>query len=274
MSIKVGADLSPIAKFTGSVLGFIHAYDDPAVKNVIADRYVSRLKQGFMTHAIAAKDSPNMKHMFEWKEEFVYSGEMSTIPLFHIKVQGRGKAAKMISFDFLPSTRVVPKPNPDDTAIDPEIIAKLSDHVFRLKAVVMETQSSVEISPKNGGRLFVPWMMAKNGQGYVMTTKETEINPGGEHATGGFTQFWNNWWSTVSHDITREVTEFQETKFENNGRKYVQTRSSRTGRFGRKPEDVFKNLVAIANAEERTVKAAVKAEELADKHYEENGDWA
>lgn len=265
--IKMQADFKPMAATTGAILGMVSVMDDTDVKDGIGDTFAKKAKDGFMASIIAAKEAglPSVQHVFEWLDEEIYSGEMSNIPLFKITVKTPKGGAKLIGFTFLPSNRVVPKPDPDWWGFDPKIVGNLSDHVFRFKAIVMETNSSVDIVPKGDNRLFIPSRVGRYG--YALA-KSSTINPGGEAATGGFTTFWNSWFEANATRVATETTDAIKTMFINRGRRIVRARSRTTGRFVAARQNVYAVAEASENAAREEMRMAIKA----DKYVEEYGD--
>lgn len=191
-------DTRGLENYIGSVGGILSALANPAVQERFTASVTSRLQKRFMHDSIAANraGSENIRHMFEQPEQGpdgVANDVTSDIPLFRLKSYGSG-SDRIIGFDFLPSHRLVPLPDPARYGFNPEKLQYLSRHKFKMKALVMETMSSVTINPtKSHGRLFIPSASAERG--YFMHAGSTTINPGGYGATGGFSQWWFAWFA-------------------------------------------------------------------------------
>lgn len=214
----ITADLSGIGNFIGGVKGTLHAVETPGTQKYFIGSLTNRIKNTFMADVIAAKESgqKQLNHMFEWGNT---EGETSNIPLFKVTRRKAGPAAVNVGFTFLPSTKPVPLPNPAKYGFNPYKLRYLSRHVFYMKAIVMETQSSVEISPHKDTGLFIPTSSVPKG--YVMLRRSVTINPGGEQATGGFSNFWVNWFESRAQGITAEFAQKVEEDLGLTGRKAV-----------------------------------------------------
>lgn len=198
--IKVNADLSGLGSYIGAVQGIISAIEDPTFKGNFTDHLIGQVKKSFYAETMARAESGDarLRHVFEWGEN---QSEISNIPLFKLTTSGRA-GMKEIGYEFLPSTQFVPLPDFDRYGINPEKIKGLRRHIFQLKALVMETQTSVTIEPTYTKALFIPWEKADDG--FITTRKPVTFNPGGRAATGGFAAWWNEWFGTRAHAITAE----------------------------------------------------------------------
>ena len=201
--VSMNADLSGIGAYVGAIRGTLEAQEAPAMRGQVVNRMMTVLKKKFMTDAVAANMSgfDNLSHVFEWGEQDVRgvaTGRPSNIPLFRLTKHGDAGQGVM-SYQFLPSTKPVPLPDPERYGFKPEKLQYLRRHVFQMKALVMETQGRVQIAPRHAKKLFIP--DANTKYGYYMTSHAQTINPGGEHSTGGFARFWNAWFDSRADDI-------------------------------------------------------------------------
>lgn len=187
-------------------------------------------------------------------------GGPSSVPLFRLTKRGKGDR-KFLSYDFLPSRRPVPLPDPDRYGFKPEKLAFMRRHVFKFKAIVMETQSNVTISPTFSQKLFIPDERAKYG--YYMTSKPQTINPGGPKATGGFTEWWTLWFGTRAQGIVTEQVKMAEEFIKSTGQRVI--RDATTGRFASGKAVEF----GYVDAAERTAQIATMT---AAKNYFNEGD--
>lgn len=214
----ITADLSGIGAFIGGVQGTLRAVETPGTKKYFIGSLTNTIKNAFMADVIAAKESgyKQLNHMFEWGN---LEGETSNVPLFKVTRSKAGPTAVNVGFVFLPSTKFVPLPNPAKYGFSPYKLRFLKRHVFYMKALVMETQSSVTISPSGDKGLFIP--AANRRGGYLMTHRSVTINPGGESSTGGFTTFWTNWFESRGNQITAQFAQKVEEDLGLTGRKAV-----------------------------------------------------
>lgn len=211
------ADLSGVGAYIGTVGGILQAVEDPRFEGDFVEHLMDDVSGHFMTETIAAKEAGNgrIAHVFEWGEQ---QGEVSSIPLFKLTREG-GSGGRRLGYMFLPSTQYVPLPDPERYGFDPSKLQFLRRHTFRLKALVMETQRNVSISPVGAKRLFVPSEKAKRG--YYMTTGPVRVNPGGASATGGFALWWNEWFSMRGQAIASGQVEATQNWLVATGAKYV-----------------------------------------------------
>lgn len=215
--IGVSADMRGLGDYIGTVDGILQAVEDPRFEGDFVEHMMDSVSGTFMTDTMAAKESgaARIAHVFEWGEQ---QGEVSNIPLFKLTRTG-GKGSRRLGYMFLPSTKYVPLPDPDRYGFDPSKLQYLRRHTFQLKALVMETQRNVSVSPVGAKRLFIPSNKAKKG--YFMTTKTTNINPGGAVSTGGFADWWNQWFSMRSQQVVNTEVQKTERWLVATGAKYV-----------------------------------------------------
>lgn len=215
--MQLNANLEGIGDFIGAVEGVINAVESPDFKGDFIQSLSGRMKRKFMTDAIAANQSgyKPIKHVFEWGAT---QGTTTNVPLFAITRNKAGSSALNMSFKFLPSTEFVPLPD-GRYGISSSVLTNLSRHVFVWKALVMETQSAVEIRSSKPRGLLIPDSSKKKG--YFMTRKAVTINPGGEVSTGGFTEFWLAWFDGRGNQIAREYQAKAEQHIAKTGRKVI-----------------------------------------------------
>lgn len=199
--VVVSADLSGLGGFIGGVEGLIEAIQDPRIQEDFLGHVMDKTRTVFYAESMAAMrtGAANIKHVYEWGDE---QGEVSDIRLFKLTKGGRGGQRHM-GFAFLPSTK--PVPLPDAQAYGFPAASKrgktLSRHIFYMKALVMETKSSVLIKPRNAQKLFIPDASKKKG---FFMAPSARVNPGGPQATGGFANWWSQWFETRAPEIARE----------------------------------------------------------------------
>lgn len=253
--IDVDADLSGFGRYIGAVGGVLDAIQSAGFQDDFTEYTMNHLKKKFMAETIAANLAglSTIKHVFEWGDS---PGETTGTPLFKLNISG-GRKAKILSFSFLPST----KPVPIDPKIEPYVKRR---HVFVMKALVMETQSRVTISPKYSSKLIIPSDSRKRG--YILTPTPVNVNPGGSQATGGFASWWASWFQSSGPVYVKEATGLAQETIAKTGQKVIRDRK---GRFS----SGQKVSVAYINAEKRAaememkkaMKMVLKQEE---EHYE------
>ena len=160
MAVHMDANLDGVFGYVGAVDGIISAVENPRFEGDFADWVLSDLKEKFTADAIAVNMSGagGISHVFEWGPQTmdgVATGEASSIPLFRITKAGQG-GKKQMSFYFVPSTKPVPLPDPEKYGFKPSKLESLRRHIFKYKAIVMETQAQVTIAPTFAKRLFIP----------------------------------------------------------------------------------------------------------------------
>lgn len=221
--MTISADLSGIGSYIGAVQGTLNAVQDPRFKGNFIGSLTSQIRKKFMADAIAANmaGEAHISHVFEWGDqdgEGVATGQPSSVPLFKLTREGTGPTT-MLGYEFLPSTKPVPLPNPEKYGFKAEKLGLLRRHVFRLKALVMETQTNVVITPRQSQKLFIP--DANNKYGYYMSSNPSNINPGGSSATGGFADFWNTWFDSRAQGIVDEFVKKGEEVIAATGQKVI-----------------------------------------------------
>jgi hypothetical protein len=268
MTLKIGADLSGIGSYIGTVGGFIDAVEHPAFEGDFNEHLAHTIESHFMTESIAAniEGTANISHTFEWGGS---QGETSSIPLFRLNYDPNHKS---LSYQFLPSREFVPLPDPAKYGFSPSKLDGMRDHTFQLKAVVMETMSKVTVAPVGAKRLFIPSM--KSPRGYYMTSNPVTLNPGGKAATGGFATWWKLWFDTRAEAIVKLEAEETEEWLVLTGKKYVRYAAG-TKIGGKSVGGQFASgkgvSMAFINAQSRKVKAAVLKD--AERHFDEEA-WA
>lgn len=263
--IQFGADLSGLGNYIGVVGGFIEAIEHPGFEGDFTQHLSDTIKAHFMTESIAAnvEGTANIAHVFEWGE---VEDTGSSVPLFRLINATNGTGVRL-GYEFLPSTELVPLPDPSKYGFEPSKIANMRRHTFQLKAVVMETMNKVTVSPVGAKRLFIPDKTKKRG--YYMSSTPVHPNPGGPQSTGGFASWWKFWFDSRAEKIVKEESQRTEDFLVLTGRKYVRyaagTKMGGTSVGGRFASGKGISLSYI-NAESRRVKSAVLRD--AEKHFD------
>jgi hypothetical protein len=265
--INVHADLAGVYGFTGGSVGIIEAVESNAFQGDFTDHLMSVLKKRFTTDAIAvnASGAGGISHVFEWGDQDgsgVATGATSTIPLFRLTKKGQG-GQKMLGFYFMPSVKPVPLPDPAKYGFKADKLQYLRRHIFKYKAIVMETQTAVTIAPRNAKALFIP--LASADRGYIMTKNPVTINPGGTEASGGFSAYWTAWFEGVAPSHVAEQVELTEEMIAKTGQKILRDAA---GRFSKGQ----KVGIAYVNAAKRT--AQLEMTTAAKRYFAgDNEDW-
>jgi hypothetical protein len=216
--IVVQADLSGIGGFVGGIQGLIEAIQDPRAQDDFLGHVMDRTRTAFYAESLAAMESgaANIKHVYEWGEE---QGEVSDVRLFKLTKGGQG-SQRYMGFAFLPSTKPVPLPDPSRYGFPAASKSgkTLRRHIFYMKALVMETKSSVIIKPRMAKKLFIPDATKKKG---FFMAPSAHVNPGGPQATGGFADWWTRWFEARAPQIAKEQSEKAEELIAATGQKIV-----------------------------------------------------
>lgn len=262
MAISVDGDLTGLNAYIGAVGGILQAVEDPRFEGDFVDYMMRGVESEFVTETIAVKNAgrKSLNHVFEWGDK---QGEVSDTPLFKLTRSGQG-GLKTMGYVFLPSQKQVPLPDPDRYGFGESRLQFLRRHTFQLKAIVMETQGSVTISPLGGKRLFIP--TTQNERGFIMTERPQTINPGGPVATGGFASWWNEWFGLNAQSIVNEGAKRAENWLVATGRKYVRYAAGTVidgvkvgGRFAKGKL----STAAYINSQEKSVKEKILRESSA-----------
>lgn len=207
--INTHADLTGIERWAGSISGMLDVIDNPDFEGDFLEYTMKSLRGRFNEDTLARRTAGSLRHVFEWN---------SNRPLYKVNLAGGG-SGRYMTFTFLPSTEQVPLPG-DKFGISQDVLSKLNRHVFKLKAVVMETQSAVNIVPKNDeGKLFIP--TTSSTKGYIMYAGSTTINPGGEESTGGFASWWALWFEAHAPGHVTNISRRTEQMIGRTGQRVV-----------------------------------------------------
>lgn len=223
--IAITADLSGLAQYVGVVKGVTAAVESDIYINMFNNHTMGKLREKFNTETIAAgvAGKKTLQHVFEWPDtdsRGVSRGGSSGIPLWRVDIVGRGRMRHM-SFRFVQSRRNVPLPDPAKYGFSPNKLQYMRRHVFRFKAIVMETGSAVTIAPRYSKMLFIP--TTDNPKGYVRTPNSVSINPGGAQATGGFSEWWAGWFGARAEELVAEIVPMAEKQINMSAERSMRT---------------------------------------------------
>lgn len=271
-NVGVNADLSGITGFVGAVEGFLNILEDPRIEGMLLDKIANQIKRDFYkeTYAAAESGSAHVKHVYEWGSR---PGEISPVRLYDIVKRG-DKNAQVLSYRFKPSTVPVPLP---DTSRMKGVRGNFTRHVFTAKALVMETQDSVNIYPVHAKKLFIPDENAPRG--FVMVDR-ARVNPGGANATNGFYNWWNTWFEARGNAIQSEVVDQARAEVLATGQKVVRYAAGTVkngknvgGQFASGNIVMMGNINAVQNRAELIAEGELKRAWRSDDDFDEDGEY-
>lgn len=131
-------------------------------------------------------DSP-FHHVYEWDMVGVPQGR-----LWSNRLEGHG-ARRWATFNWRASKRTVPVPD-DELGPNAGERAFKRIHVFVWKAMVMEFDTEVTVTPKRGKWLGWESSGEKSIDGLEFSRGPVTFNPGGGNTTGSFTAAYAAWW--------------------------------------------------------------------------------
>jgi hypothetical protein len=224
-SVKFSADFSPIIESIGSFDAMAWSAKNPDYVDELIQVAHGLAENEFNVLAAAQAATGSIAHMYEWGTQGINRGRSSIKPN---PMDARARLWKdvfttdglggTLAFEFKPSLARVPKPTAAATGMNPEIIKKLSDHVFTWKARVMEMGETVTIKRKTANMLLIP---LRNGQvptgedypsrlkrGYVMAKGPIQAQPG-RNVAGNFSEFWVGFWEGQGNKIMDASIETQ-----------------------------------------------------------------
>ncbi|HWV46310.1 MAG TPA: hypothetical protein VN039_09890 [Nitrospira sp.] len=212
MTAKVLTNLESIGDLVGALSGIDSALDDQMYMEGLIKSAHGRAATAFDLAAAATAKTGRMSHVYEYGTIGVTRGmpkfadpASPKARLYVHTLVGQG-GEQSIGYTFRPARQPNPKPTPESTGVDSKYLSRLSgrQYYFYNKAYVMETGRVVEIKPRNGNFLFVPFYGEAsrdplNNRGYMMWDSR-RLGPlsarPGRSTKGEFTQFWMQWWAT------------------------------------------------------------------------------
>ena len=212
--ISIQEDFTELAFLTGKAKGM--------AKKMSTNAYLSDLvlyTHGEMTRRFdqymevlyqTTAGRKQLHHVYEWRVDSK-AGQ-----LWRHKLTGQG-GQRSATWDWKASKANIPTPSeargieghPMQTVpkdMFDEIIKNrgwTKRYVFHWKAPVMESGQEAIIQPRvPGGKIMYP---TGNPDEPVAWKTESQINPGGEETTGGFTRAWIAWWSTEAPRVFEDA---------------------------------------------------------------------
>lgn len=218
--ISFKANFDAIGQLAGSFQGISEEMASPNyMQALIRDAHDAAADAFDVAAAATARANHSISHVYEYGNPGITPGPANfndpTSPaarLYEHVITGRGNTQN-IGFVFRPAREPNPQPTAASTGVSSIYLQKLSDreYIFYNRAYVMETGQEVEIHPKNGNFLFVPFygqapLDDKNNKGFMLwnATRNGPIvtNPG-RKTQGNFSQFWMLWWQADGEALMR-----------------------------------------------------------------------
>jgi hypothetical protein len=220
--INFKADLDAVLEMIGTFEGINEAYSDAQYLDDTVTRAHREASLQFDLAAAASAGAGYLSHVYEFGVPGITAGPPRisdpTSPAARLWTHNISGTKGMYSINYVFRPAVVPNPQPTKarTGVPSKYLRKLSKrkYVFHSKAFVMETGMEVEITSKEGRRLFVPFYGMPKQVGnktYMMydAEKHGPINTTpGRNTAGTFTAFWEGWWAAQGTKIMEDnITE-------------------------------------------------------------------
>lgn len=223
MKVDFNVNTEAIARMNGAVMGiadFLHSSE--YINGLVNAAHVDAATEFDMVMAATASTG-YLTHVYEFGVTGITRGPgrisdpTSQAARLWVHDLAGGSGFYQIDYTFRPAVQPNPQPTTRDTGVASKYLRRLSrrKYVFRSKALVMETGMQVEIKPKRGNLLFVPFYGQPsrnplNRRGFMMYPFAPKnipiISTPGQNTQGTFTSFWTTWWrSTGIPMMSREV---------------------------------------------------------------------
>lgn len=208
--IRFKVDFDAFGEIAGTMEGLNDGFGSLTYLDAIAGAAHDEASKEFDLTAAASANAGYMTHMYEYGVQGITKGTARfadpTSPTARLWVHNLngGAGTYDANFSFRPALVENPRPSTANTGVPSKYIKFISrrKYVFRNRAMVMETGQEVEITPKRGRFLFVPFYgdPGPRGRGYMMWNADAlgpiTTDPG-RATTGTFTAFFHNWWRTA-----------------------------------------------------------------------------
>lgn len=222
--MRFETNLDALGEIFGAITGIQEGLKDPVYMDGLLKAAHSQATKEFDLAAAATAQTGHMSHMWEYGTPGITGGPPKfpdpTSPAARLwvhKMIGKG-GDQIITFTFREAIQRNPRLTTAQTGVPSKYLRKMSrrKYIFRWKARVIETGEEVEITPKNGHLLFVPFYGEEErserprGRGYQMYPADRKgpikVNPGATQA-GSFTKFWASWWDARGSQIIDDSVE-------------------------------------------------------------------
>lgn len=262
-------DFSAIGELVGTVDGISEGVASPSyMEGLIKDAHAKAAEE-FDAEVATVAQTGYLSHVYEFGTAGVTAGPARFDPtsqaarLWSHGITGHG-GVQDIFFTFRPAVQPNPQPTVASTGVASKYLRKLSrrKYIFRNRAMVMETGNEVEIRPKNGNFLFVPFYGEQprnplNKRGFMMWDYSKNgpiVATPGNKSQGTFSAFWQTWWRS------RGYTSIQESMYEdfNKDVAYVFAKTRKNGGILTPPTTKLNTAAARRRAKSALTRAANK----------------
>lgn len=221
--VEFMADFSPLVDSIGTFEGMAESVKNPAYMDELLQVAHGVAVNEFHVMAAAQAATGSIAHMYEWGTQGINRGRSSGRPnpmdpraRLWVDTFVTGGLNGVVGFEFRQSVGKVPKPTMTGSGMSKAVIDKMSDHVFRWKARVMEMGETVHIVPKNAKMLLIPMRngmvpidqndIVRASRGYVMAKGPITAQPG-RNVAGNFSQFWLGFWESRGNQMMDQEVE-------------------------------------------------------------------
>ena len=185
-------------------------------------------------HATARRSPQAFHHLYEW-------GFVGVPDAVLLKGRITPSQNPELRLEFQPSKTPVPRDN------DPEG-ASGDDHIFILKAEIMEYNLPVTIKPKN--KKFLYFASPTTGMG-IFAKSVTVNSPGGEATTMQLNEFWESFWDTAEVEHIPAIANQEETWVTRKFNKRINSMARSTALKGSSTKTINLGAGAIMAAKRR-----------------------
>lgn len=222
MKAQMMNNLEAVGDMIGSLKGIADGLESDVYMEGLIEEAHGKAANAFDLAAASAGAAGHMTHAWEFGTAGITAGPVRfpdpvapSARLWEHWMVGNG-GNQDIGYSFRPALNRNPRPTVASTGVPSKYLAKLSNrkYIFWNKAYVMETGQTVEITPKSGNLLFIPFYgqpaMDGSKRTFMMFPGNAQLRPG-RSSKGTFTSFWMSWWAhsgneIIEHDMEKNVT--------------------------------------------------------------------
>lgn len=221
--LKFQINSEVVAQAAGTFNGLNAEFSDDKYLDGLAEQAHTAVSLDFDLAAAATASTGRITHVYEFGVAGITRGTArigdptsAAARLYvHDIVGSNGKYT--MAYYFRPAVQPNPRPSVATTGIADKYVRKLSrrKYIFRNKASIMELGTSVEIKPKNGDWLVIPFdgqppRNELNKRGFVLwhyPSKGPIHSVPGRQTKGTFTTFFETWWKTDGTGLMDQMIE-------------------------------------------------------------------
>jgi hypothetical protein len=235
------SNFEALGELLGGLSGIAEGMDTDTYLGGVIRQAHSEATNIFDQAAAATAKTGRLQHVYEYGTTGVTTGRPTfkatdqAARLWVHEIGGQGKN-QIFGFFFRPATQPNPQPTTASTGVASKYLRKLSrrKHIFRQKAMIIESGAQVTIKPKNGNLLFVPFYgepatNPRNTRGFAMSKGPITMTPGAT-SQGTFTAFWEAFWASQGNVAMGEAMTKTITKDVNMAVSQVEARAQAAGR--------------------------------------------